>query len=83
MHAGKKKCEKIKIFWKNINLIFEFLTQFFENLTQKTLKSEKKSNFRKSDFWCQKSASRAKITTGWYFFDQKSKKKPLFLKFWK
>ena len=41
MHAGNKKCEKIKSFWKNLNLIFEFLTQFFENLTKKRLSPKK------------------------------------------
>ena len=49
MHASNKKREEIKIFWKNWNLLFEFLTQFFENLTKKCL-SSKKSNFRKKWF---------------------------------
>ena len=29
------------------NLIFEFLTQFFENLTKKTVESEKNQTFEK------------------------------------
>ena len=50
----------------------------FRKFDQKTLKSEKKLNFRKNDFWCQKRASRAKITTGCYFLAKNQRKNGIF-----
>ena len=46
--------------------------------------SEKKSIFWKSELWCQKRGSPAKITTGLYFLGQKlRKRKNAFLKIFK
>ena len=64
-----------------MNFNFRIFDPIFRKFGQKTPKVRKKSNFRKSDFWCQKRASRVKITTGWYFLAKKSKKKRFFKNF--
>ena len=67
---------------KKLKLNFWILDPIFRKFDKKRL-CPKKSNFRKSDFWCQKRGSRAKITTGWYFLGQKLKKKRFFFKIFK
>ena len=62
-------------FVKKSKSIFWIFDPFFRKFDQKTLKSEKKSNLRKSDFWCQKCASRAKITNGLCFLAKNQRKK--------
>ena len=78
MHAGKKKCEKIKSFWKNLNLIFEFLTQFFENLTKKRLSPKKKQTFEKVIFDAKKVLLGPKLLLGDIFLTKNQRKNHFF-----
>ena len=81
MHASKKNTEKKISFLKNTEIKFLNSWPNFSKIWPKNAYNRKKSNFRKSDFWCQKRGSREKITTGWYFLGQKLKKKRFFENF--
>ena len=72
--------KKLKVFEKFEEKFLNFWSVFLK-IWPKTRKSEKKSNFQKSDFWCQKRASRAKFTTGYNFWAKNLSKNTFFWKF--
>ena len=72
-----KSAKKLKVFEKNEIKFLNFWPNF-SKIWPKNAQVRKKLNFRKNDFWCQKRASRAKITTSCYFLAKNQRKNGIF-----